>query len=520
MASPDRSKRKILKAKKTMPTSCRKQIDILNKSRNVEALKTTAIGSNIPSGNQNSSTGVITSSCRHSENVASSLDSNKNSVFLQKSKVFPQNCIKSVEEIVHSEARLEYDDKRVVCRYQKPSKTIDSLSKLLLQEAKDSQITTENHLEYQTNITRSILEQEGACNLKSSYCPPSVLNSVVQVAKSTVILDDKRNDKMVLHSEMNSKSESPDKKQNDKILSSDSGFVPLEKTPKLVKSVNSNNYAADILKTAESIRTYHSSISDCEGAYSTWQSSLDTNSNNSHYQKKRMFSENKENVKRLKTSEQINENICVALERQTALLEQVKHLIRQEIYNISYKLFDNKLKELNERIGKTQCRNKHEAIATELFTKIAKIQRRVKTVLSLRNCLEPNIYSSNTACKVANSETMTLDMNWESVSSSVKRMTSVNCEPSNPSKKASEKINLSPGHNESVSESNNDDVMLISVGSPNLTTPITSNPTDIRKITSENSNNSPNAENEVMVVQKKLDSVIDLTKEGLSICNT
>lgn len=38
-----------------------------------------------------------------------------------------------------------------------------------------------------------------------------------------------------------------------------------------------------------------------------------------------MFSENKENVKRMKTSEQINENICVALEKRTALVEQVKY---------------------------------------------------------------------------------------------------------------------------------------------------------------------------------------------------
>lgn len=38
-----------------------------------------------------------------------------------------------------------------------------------------------------------------------------------------------------------------------------------------------------------------------------------------------MFSENKENVKRMKTSEQINENICVGLEKQTALVEQVKY---------------------------------------------------------------------------------------------------------------------------------------------------------------------------------------------------
>ncbi|XP_047388692.1 activating transcription factor 7-interacting protein 2 isoform X3 [Sciurus carolinensis] len=63
--------------------------------------------------------------------------------------------------------------------------------------------------------------------------------------------------------------------------------------------------------------------------------------------------------------------------------------------------------------------------------------------------------------------------------------------------------------------------MLISVESPNLTTPVTSNPTDIRKITSRNFNNSPNAIAEVRSVEKKkLDFVIDLTKEGLSNCNT
>ncbi|XP_045398531.1 activating transcription factor 7-interacting protein 2 isoform X2 [Lemur catta] len=230
-----------------------------------------------------------------------------------------------------------------------------------------------------------------------------------------------------------------------------------------------------------------------------------------------MFSENKENVKRMKTSEQINGNICVALERQTALLEQVRHLIREEICSINYKLFDNKLKELKERIGKTECMNKHQAIADELFAKIAKLQRRIKTVMSQRNCLEPNMLSSNTTCEVVNSETVILDKNPKSLNSPVERMTSVNSEPS---EKASEKINLSLDRDESVSESNNDDVMLISVESPNLTTPITSDPTDIRKIISGNSSDPSNAETEVMAVQKNLPSVIDLTREGLCNYNT
>lgn len=46
---------------------------------------------------------------------------------------------------------------------------------------------------------------------------------------------------------------------------------------------------------------------------------------------------------------------------------QVRHLIQQEINNIHFKLFDDKLKELNERIGKTHCKIRHDTKATELF---------------------------------------------------------------------------------------------------------------------------------------------------------
>ncbi|XP_023472103.2 activating transcription factor 7-interacting protein 2 isoform X2 [Equus caballus] len=471
MASPDRSKRKILKAKKTMPASCQKQVAILKKSKNVEALKTAATGSNVSSGNLNSRTGVISSKCKRSESDASSLDSNKNSVCSQESKVSSRNLIKPLE-IVDSETRLNYVEEQIACPYQKPSKTIESLRKLFTQEAEDSQNTSENHLQCQANITRSFFEHEEDCNLKCIWHPSTVLNGTVQMSEFTVTntLDDKKIDKMVSYLETNSNFESRDKRQND-ILCSDTCSLPLDKIPKLVNSVISSNCAADVLKIEESCRTCHSSI-DYESMGSTCLSSLDTDSNNSHNQKKRMFSENKENVKRRKTSEQISENICVVLEKQTALLEQAK---------------------------------------------IAKLQRRIRAVLSSqRICLETNVLSSNIACKVANAEIMNLDMNPVSLKSPDERKTSVDSKPSNPSEEASEEINFSREHDEAVSESN-DDVMLISVESPNLTPPITSNPTDTGKITSGNSNHSPHAETEVMAVEKnKLDSVIDLTKEGPS----
>ncbi|KAF6123150.1 activating transcription factor 7 interacting protein 2 [Phyllostomus discolor] len=518
MASPDRSKRKILKAKKTMPASCRKQIEILNKSKNVEALKTAAIGNNVSSDNQNSSIGVINNKCRHSENDAPSLDSTKNSICSQKSNIVSQNVIKPLE--FGLETRLQYIEEQVVCLYQKPSKPIESPRKLSTQDAKDSQNTSENHFEYQANVTRSVFEQHKVdCNLKSTSDPHSVLSGIVQMPESTVInsLDDKRIDKMV------SQLETHYKRQNNILtLSSDTRFVPVDKTRMVVNSIISSNCIADSLKGEESCRACHSSISDCENTDSTWLSSLDTDRSNSHNQKKRMFSENKENVKRMKTSEQINENICVALEKQTALVEQVRHLIQQEICSINYKLFDNKLRELTERIGKIQCRNKHEAIADELIARVAKLQRRIKKILlSQRSCLDPNMLPSNTDCKVANSETLNLDKNPESINSPDERKTSLNSAPSNPSEKASEKIDLSQDHDEAVSESN-DDVMLISVESPSLKTPVTSNLTGSGKVTSGNSNNLPNADTEVIMAieKKKLGSVIDLTKEGLSNCNT
>ncbi|XP_023567510.1 activating transcription factor 7-interacting protein 2 isoform X3 [Octodon degus] len=512
MASPDRSKRRILKAKKTMPTSCRKQAEILNKSKTIEVLKTT-VENNVPNGNQNSSTEVITRECRHPESVDSSLDSMINSAFLLKSIGFPQKLIKPVEKVVDSETRFEHIGEQLTCSFKKPRKAVDSPSQFCRQDVKEKWSTSETHFEYKANVTSSFFQNEQNSNLKSICHSPIILSDVAQNP-----FDDNGINKIPSSLEINSNSESHDEKQSD-ILSSNSCCVPAAKMPNLMNVVSSSNCAANTLKTKESSGTQHSSISDCENVDSKQQCLLNTEDNNSHNQKK-MCSENKENVKHMKTSEQINENICVALERQTAMLEQVRHLIRQEICGKDFKLFDKKVKELNERLGNTQCRRKHEAVAGELFSKVAKLQRHVKAILAFqRKYLDSNTLSSNPPFKIGNSETVTLDKNGESVNSQDERMTPVNCEPTSPSEKASEKLSLLLDGVEFVSESN-DDVMLISVESPNLTTPVSSNSTDSQTVSSTNSSKSPNNRNEVTAPEKKDDFVIDLTKEGLSKCNT
>uniref|UniRef100_G3TDT3 Activating transcription factor 7 interacting protein 2 n=1 Tax=Loxodonta africana TaxID=9785 RepID=G3TDT3_LOXAF len=525
MASPDRSNRKILKAKKTMPPSCRKQVELLNKSKSLEALKTATVGNNVPNGNQNLSTGVIQSKCTHSENDATALDSSKNSVWSQKIKVAPQNLIEPVENIVNSETKLEYIDEEVVGPYKKPGKTIYSLKKLFIEEAKDSQNTSENYFESQANITRSIFELHiGDCDLKSIYCSPNVLSGIVQIPKYTITstLDDKGSENMVSYLETNSKSESHDKKQNNNSLNSDSCFVPIEKTPNLVNSLSSSKYAADVLKTEESSRTCHSSISDCGSTDSTWHSSLDIASNNSHNQKKRMFSENKENVKRMKISEQNNENISVALEKPRTLLEQVRHLIRQEIRSINYRVFDRSTYEHVQRVSSTNCLY-HSGNGHSLVFKILDATHQTKRILVYYLvCLAPKGLSSHTnMSNLAVAMSVICDRNSQMEQIILRFEKNEVTHESHQSHAGSKVVNKGFNQNEPVQSPNNDDVMLISVESPNLTTSIASNPTDTRKITSGNSNNSPDAEVDVMGIEKKkLDSVIDLTKEGLPNCNT
>uniref|UniRef100_A0A8C6RCS9 Activating transcription factor 7 interacting protein 2 n=2 Tax=Nannospalax galili TaxID=1026970 RepID=A0A8C6RCS9_NANGA len=236
---------------------------------------------------------------------------------------------------------------------------------------------------------------------------------------------------------------------------------------------------------------------------------------NGHNQK-RTFSANKENVKRMKTSEQINGNACVALERQTALLEQVKYWIQQEIYRINCKLFDKKMNELSERIVKAECKNKHEAIAGELFVKIGRLQRHIKTIQE--NCLESNTVISSTVCKTANSETIqNLTVNQESVNGPNEKVTSMNCETFNSAKKTSKKNDLPSACAKFISKSNTDDAMLMK--NPNSTSPIASNPTEIGKNIPRNASDSPNTVIAVGAVEKKLDFVIDLTRESLSNCD-
>lgn len=86
MESPERKRQKVLKAKKTMPTSCRKQLEILNVSKNLETSKST-VGT-VENGTQSLRPELKASKCPHSKNADSSFAPQDNSVFSQKSIAF------------------------------------------------------------------------------------------------------------------------------------------------------------------------------------------------------------------------------------------------------------------------------------------------------------------------------------------------------------------------------------------------------------------------------------------------
>ncbi|XP_074052479.1 activating transcription factor 7-interacting protein 2 isoform X2 [Macrotis lagotis] len=290
------------------------------------------------------------------------------------------------------------------------------------------------------------------------------------------------------------------------------------RTSDLKRSIQAKKDASDFLKPQEHNQMDNSSTPDCGNIVSTWHSSFDANGNTS---KKRILSGNKENIKRIKTSNEINENICI-VEKRSVLFEQVKCLIQQEVCVINYKVFDNKLKELNERVDKTQCRKKHEAVALELLKKISKLDKCIKAALTVQKIeLESNIPAKSEACKqVTNSKTVILNKNQQTERNGLKmKLTSSNNKSSKPSEisinEAKPKNKLTSDCSGVVSESNNADVTLISEENGNLNTPKTST-TDAEKVLLENSSDSLGSKIKSKASRKKMkleDLVIDLTEE-------
>ncbi|XP_043835495.1 activating transcription factor 7-interacting protein 2 [Dromiciops gliroides] len=533
MASPDPSVQKILKAKKTMPTSCRKQIHVLNKSGNIEALEAVD-ENNVHSGNQQLSTDIMHRKGENSDMTCFLLDSRRKTILPQKNESFPQNLAVS-PKTVKSNSKLNFVNEQVIDPTSSQGKTEYPCKKLFIQDSSDSRQTS-CVSEHKTNEKRFSFEQTKVdLNLKSSSSPSGSLNGLID--KSDYILgsnvekpfngigNSKKNNEVGPRLEVTSQSESCVSQQSEAIsVLSSNPHLMTNKTSDLKRSVQAKKDTSDFLKIQEYTQTDHKSTLDCGNKVSTWHSSFDTNSSTS---KKRVLSGNKENIKRLKTSNEISENICI-VEKESSLFEQVKCLIRQEVCIVNYKVFDYKLKELNERVDKTQCRKRHEAIAIELLRKISKLDRCIKTALTFqRTGLKSDMPAQNMACKqVTNSKTVILNKKEGAERDSPNMtLTSLNNKSSRTSEisinEEKQKNNLTSDCVEVVSESNNADVMLISEENGHLMkVPLTST-TDIDKMTLANSNDSLVSEtiSKASWERIKLDNmVIDLTEEDNLNC--
>ncbi|XP_072465083.1 activating transcription factor 7-interacting protein 2 isoform X2 [Notamacropus eugenii] len=518
MASPDTTVQKKLKAKKTIPTSCRKQIHTLHKVGHTEPLK--AVDKNVHSGNQPLSTDVMYRKSDNSDMKCFLLDSRRKTMVPQENETFPQNLVVSLKTIENN-SKMNFVNEQVIDPNSRPAEKEVSCKKLFIQDSSDPQCGSE----HKTNEKRFSFEQSKVdLNLKLHSSPSDSLNDLID--KSAYVLGNhvakvfnsigngKENNKVGPRLEVTSQSESHVSQQSEAI-SVKSSNPHLDKISDLTRSIQARKHTSDFLKTQECNQTEHSTTSVCGNTVSTWHSSSDTNSSTS---KKRALSGNEDNTKRMKTSDEINENMCI-VEKESSLFEQVKSLIQQEVCIVNYKVFDHKLKELSERVDKTQCRKRHEAIAIELLRKITKLDRCIKAALkSQRTGLESKIPAQNLACKAKNSKTVILNKSQgaEKESPSVE-LTSSNSKSSKPSeisvKEARPKNNLTSDCDEVVAESNSPDVLLISEENGNLKAPVTRT-ADGEKMVSANTSDSLGSKTKSKASKEKMKlEVIDLTEE-------
>ncbi|XP_044513250.1 activating transcription factor 7-interacting protein 2 [Gracilinanus agilis] len=530
MASSDPPVQKILKAKKTMPTSCQKQIH-MHKSVNIETLK--AIDrNNVHSGNQQLRMDVIHKKSENSDMKYFLLDSRRNTILPQENETFPQNLALSLKAVKNN-SEMNFVNEQVIDPNTRPSKIEDSCKKLFIQDSSDLQKTSCGS-EHKANEKKNSFEQTKVdLNPKPSSSPSVLLNGLINkpayilgshIEKAFNGIWNGKGNRIRPRLEVTSHLDSPVSQQNETISVIRSNFhLKANKTSNLKRPLEVRKDTSDFLKTQEYNQTSSSRI-DYGNTVSTRHSSYETNNSTS---KKRALSGNKENIKRMKTSNEINENICIVVEEEKSLFEQVKCLIRQEVCIINYKIFDSKLKELNERVDKTQCRKKHEAIAIQLLRKISRLDRRIKAALAVvqKNGLELNTPTQNMACKqVTNSKTVLLNKNQgtERDRPSIK-FTSLNNKSSGSSEisipEAKQKKNLTSDYVEVVFESNNADVMLISEENVHLKAPVT----NVEKTVLAKSNDTLGSKIKSKASGGKIkldDFVIDLTEEANFNCKT
>uniref|UniRef100_G3W9S4 Fibronectin type-III domain-containing protein n=1 Tax=Sarcophilus harrisii TaxID=9305 RepID=G3W9S4_SARHA len=481
MASPDPPGQKILKAKKTMPTSCRKQIHTLHKSGNIELLKAVD-KNNVHGGNQQLNTDVIHMKSQSSDMKSFLLDLRRKSILPQEKEMCPQNLAITLET-VKSNSKMNFVNEQVIDPNSGPSETENSCKKLYMQDLSDSQQTSGGS-EQKTNEKRFSFEQVKVnLNLKPSSSPSGPLNGLID--KSDYILGNsvekafndigngKENNQVGPRLDVTSLSESHVSQQSEAIsVVNSNSHLMSNKTSDLKKIIQARKDTSDILKTQEYNQTDLSNTIDCGNTVSTCHSSFDTNGSSTS--KKRVLSGNKENIKRMKISNEVNENICI-VGKESSLFEQKK---------------------------------------------ISKLDKCIKAALTLQKIgLESNI----PACKVTKSKTVILNKNQAERDNPSMKLTSLNMKSSKSSERsideAKQKNNLTSDCVEVASESNNTDVMLISEENDHLKAPVTST-TDVGKMVLANSNDSVGSKTKSQASREKRkfeDLVIDLTEEATSV---
>nr|XP_006139186.1 activating transcription factor 7-interacting protein 2 [Pelodiscus sinensis]XP_014437036.1 activating transcription factor 7-interacting protein 2 [Pelodiscus sinensis]XP_014437038.1 activating transcription factor 7-interacting protein 2 [Pelodiscus sinensis]XP_025035278.1 activating transcription factor 7-interacting protein 2 [Pelodiscus sinensis]XP_025035279.1 activating transcription factor 7-interacting protein 2 [Pelodiscus sinensis]XP_025035280.1 activating transcription factor 7-i len=526
---------KPLRARKTMTPSSRKQVEMLNKIKNISGQEKNLNGFNTKDYHVQLNT-VDVNHKRNDSVKESSLSESKTDTFPEKSEMLPQKLTASIQGFtVNSKVNEEI-------KQCSDNKNVDQNCKEESQETPHEKSCNKNSDAKQflnAGCLQDILHKwyENELNTPSSKPVEVHLYSkqntvpVDQLADSACLEDpvngdngnEKRNnmiipilEKIDTTAERNSAIDEviPTLKKVDTISDSNDVKHIYNLTHSVTPKLPGTDETADgfVRETADGNGSPNISPT-AEAAIMLQDASPENSIDNA--QRKRVCSEGKEDrhCKRIRTSYENKENICVVSEEEEMFWGKVKCLIQKRVDILNNDVFNQKLECLNGRVEQTQCRKKHEEIAITFLKKVSKLERRINTVIAFQKKILSKMVASKSNFPGANSQNTILNRT-KSASALPKN---VNGQSVSSVKPLSSSCRQTGSTTECVAEENvsSDEVILISVESRNSTTVTTANNSDVQKTIVSTQEVSTKAQSKNKHAEELTKSpVIDLTEEG------
>ncbi|XP_074866414.1 activating transcription factor 7-interacting protein 2 isoform X2 [Carettochelys insculpta] len=519
---------KPLRARKTMTPSSRKQVEMLNKIKNISGQEKIIYGLHTEDHHVQLNT-VEINYRTHDSIKESSLTESKTDKPPEKSEVLPQKLTASVEGFsVNSKVNEEVNQ----CSYDKnfaqncPEESQESPHEKSCNKNSDAKqflnagcLQDILHKWYEKELTISCSKPvEVHLYSKPNNLPVHQLtdNACLEDSVSSDHGDEKTTDmKIAITKERNDAIEEVIPAFEKVEIMSDSNDV--KHVYNLAHSVTPTLSGTDRIADGFDSQTANgnggpNTSTDMEAPVMLQDASPEYNIDKA--QRKRLCSEGKDDIdcKRIKTSEENGESVCTVSEKEEFFWGKVKCLIQKQMAILNNDVFNRKLESLNGRVEQTQCRNKHEEIAITFLKKVSKLERRINTVIAFQKKISKMIISKSSLPgadsrnailnRIKSAPLLPDNVNGQSVSS-VKPLSSSHRQTGSASECVAE---------ENVSS---DEVILISVESRNSATVTTASNSGVQKkivCTQAEISTKPLSKNKHSE-EKTKSAVIDLTEE-------